>query len=160
MPSDLTVGQFVYVIRKRIKLSPEKALFVFTNNVLPPTTFGQYFSHHLRWSRGYRVCRPGGYLFSVLMNGTVFALGAHVAWGGSGEAGGIVLGWLAFRLVVASFLFHRVAGRFMPLGWWPLVPLKDLVSFVLWALAVGGNQVSWAGRTFTLTPDGRLEPPR
>ena len=37
MPSDLTVGQFVYVIRKRIKLSPEKAIFIFTNNVLPPT---------------------------------------------------------------------------------------------------------------------------
>jgi GABA(A) receptor-associated protein len=37
VPSDLTVGQFVYVIRKRIKLSPEKAIFIFTNNVLPPT---------------------------------------------------------------------------------------------------------------------------
>ncbi len=37
MPSDLTVGQFVYVIRKRIKLSPEKAIFVFVRNVLPPT---------------------------------------------------------------------------------------------------------------------------
>ena len=37
MPADLTVGQFVYVIRKRIKLSPEKAIFIFVNNVLPPT---------------------------------------------------------------------------------------------------------------------------
>jgi hypothetical protein len=31
------VGQFVYVIRKRIKLSPEKAIFIFVKNVLPPT---------------------------------------------------------------------------------------------------------------------------
>ena len=37
MPGDLTVGQFVYVIRKRIKLAPEKAIFVFVRNVLPPT---------------------------------------------------------------------------------------------------------------------------
>jgi len=37
VPQDLTVGQFVYVIRKRIKLSPEKAIFIFINNVLPPT---------------------------------------------------------------------------------------------------------------------------
>ncbi len=37
MPADLTVGQFVYVIRKRIKLSPEKAIFIFVKNVLPPT---------------------------------------------------------------------------------------------------------------------------
>jgi GABA(A) receptor-associated protein len=33
----LTVGQFVYVIRKRIKLSPEKAIFIFVDEVLPPT---------------------------------------------------------------------------------------------------------------------------
>ncbi|GLJ05958.1 hypothetical protein SUGI_1055220 [Cryptomeria japonica] len=37
VPGGLTVGQFVYVIRKRIKLSAEKALFIFLNNVLPPT---------------------------------------------------------------------------------------------------------------------------
>jgi GABA(A) receptor-associated protein len=30
------VGQFVHVIRKRIKLTPEKAIFIFVNNVLPP----------------------------------------------------------------------------------------------------------------------------
>ncbi|KAE9268615.1 hypothetical protein PR003_g31385, partial [Phytophthora rubi] len=37
VPADLTVGQFVYVIRKRIKVSPEKAIFIFINNVLSPT---------------------------------------------------------------------------------------------------------------------------
>ena len=37
VPSDLTVGQFVYVIRKRVKLSAEKAIFIFVNNKLPPT---------------------------------------------------------------------------------------------------------------------------
>ncbi|ODV61851.1 ubiquitin-like protein ATG8 [Ascoidea rubescens DSM 1968] len=37
VPSDLTVGQFVYVIRKRIKLPAEKAIFIFVNDILPPT---------------------------------------------------------------------------------------------------------------------------
>ena len=37
VPADITVGQFVYVVRKRIKLSPEKAIFVFVKNTLPPT---------------------------------------------------------------------------------------------------------------------------
>ncbi|GMG98683.1 hypothetical protein Nepgr_000523 [Nepenthes gracilis] len=36
-PRDLTVGQFVYVVRKRIKLSPEKAIFIFVKNFLPPS---------------------------------------------------------------------------------------------------------------------------
>ncbi|ODV86233.1 hypothetical protein CANARDRAFT_27483 [[Candida] arabinofermentans NRRL YB-2248] len=37
VPSDLTVGQFVWVIRKRIMLRPEKAIFIFVNDILPPT---------------------------------------------------------------------------------------------------------------------------
>ncbi|CAA0813974.1 Autophagy-related protein 8c [Striga hermonthica] len=37
VPADLTVGQFVYVVRKRIKLSAEKAIFIFVKNILPPT---------------------------------------------------------------------------------------------------------------------------
>lgn len=38
VPIDLTVGQFVYVVRKRIKLAPEKAIFLFIKNTLPPTS--------------------------------------------------------------------------------------------------------------------------
>ncbi|URD89972.1 hypothetical protein MUK42_27754 [Musa troglodytarum] len=37
VPADLTVGQFVYVVRKRIKLSAEKAIFIFVKNTLPST---------------------------------------------------------------------------------------------------------------------------
>ena len=36
VPSDLTIGQFVYVLRKRIKLQPEEAIYLFINNTLPP----------------------------------------------------------------------------------------------------------------------------
>ena len=35
VPCDLTVGQFVYVIRKRMKLPPERAIFIFINNQIP-----------------------------------------------------------------------------------------------------------------------------
>ena len=38
VPSDLTMGQLQYVIRKRLTLSPEKALFLFVNNTTPPTS--------------------------------------------------------------------------------------------------------------------------
>jgi GABA(A) receptor-associated protein len=36
-PADMTVGQFIYVIRKSISLPPEKALFVFVGTSLPTT---------------------------------------------------------------------------------------------------------------------------
>jgi|SaaInlV_100m_DNA_3_1039692.scaffolds.fasta_scaffold89042_2 GABA(A) receptor-associated protein len=38
VPSDLNVSQFLYVIRKRLELQPEHALFIFFNNTLPPTS--------------------------------------------------------------------------------------------------------------------------
>eukprot|EP00465_Bigelowiella_longifila_P000144 CAMPEP_0185251166 /NCGR_PEP_ID=MMETSP1359-20130426/609_1 /TAXON_ID=552665 /ORGANISM="Bigelowiella longifila, Strain CCMP242" /LENGTH=116 /DNA_ID=CAMNT_0027832945 /DNA_START=87 /DNA_END=437 /DNA_ORIENTATION=+ len=48
VPADLTVGQFVYVIRKRIKLTPEKAIFIFVKNTIPPTgaVMSQIYKEH------------------------------------------------------------------------------------------------------------------
>ncbi len=48
VPSDLTLGQFINVIRKRIKLSPEKAIFVFINNVIPQSSslISQIYAEH------------------------------------------------------------------------------------------------------------------
>ena len=42
VPNTLTVGEFVYIIRKRIKLGPEQAMFIFVNNILPPTASSIY----------------------------------------------------------------------------------------------------------------------
>lgn len=38
LPKDLTMGQFLYVIRKRLKLPSEKALFIFVDNYIPSTS--------------------------------------------------------------------------------------------------------------------------
>uniref|UniRef100_H3CBA7 Uncharacterized protein n=1 Tax=Tetraodon nigroviridis TaxID=99883 RepID=H3CBA7_TETNG len=37
LPSDLSVGQFMFLIRKRIQLPPEKAVFLCVDKVLPQT---------------------------------------------------------------------------------------------------------------------------
>ena len=37
MPKDLTIGQFIFVIRKRIKLNAEQSLFLIINDNMPPT---------------------------------------------------------------------------------------------------------------------------
>lgn len=65
VPADLTVGQFVYVIRKRIKLPPEQAIFLFTNNILPPTS--------LLMSRLYKEhADPDGFLYIVYSGESCF----------------------------------------------------------------------------------------
>jgi GABA(A) receptor-associated protein len=38
VPKDLTLGEFLMVVRKRTKLKPEEALFVFVNNRIPRNT--------------------------------------------------------------------------------------------------------------------------
>jgi GABA(A) receptor-associated protein len=48
VPSDLTMGQFLYIIRKRIKLNSEKAMFIFMGGKIPPTsvTVGQIYEEN------------------------------------------------------------------------------------------------------------------
>jgi len=38
VPSDLTFGQMIFVIRKRLKLDPQVAIFLFIDNQLPPSS--------------------------------------------------------------------------------------------------------------------------
>lgn len=55
VPADLTVGQFHYVIRKRIQLAPEKALFLFCSNTIPPN--GEFVLELiLRWCTHFLSC--------------------------------------------------------------------------------------------------------
>jgi GABA(A) receptor-associated protein len=44
VPTDLTIGQLAYVIRKRIKLKPTESLFLFmgTKNIVAPTCANIY----------------------------------------------------------------------------------------------------------------------
>ena len=65
VPRDISVGQFIYVIRKRIKMAPEKALFLMIDGTLPPTaaTMGEIDSKH---------CEDNGYVFAKIMGENTF----------------------------------------------------------------------------------------
>ncbi|CAN8025108.1 unnamed protein product [Ixodes persulcatus] len=43
VPSDITVAQFMWIVRKRIHLSPEKALFVFVGRLMPHLSMGDLY---------------------------------------------------------------------------------------------------------------------
>jgi GABA(A) receptor-associated protein len=71
-PNTMNVGQFVYVIRKNMQLPPEKALFIFCNNMLPTTAtlLQELYNEHrdpdgfmyIKYSSestfGMEACRP------------------------------------------------------------------------------------------------------
>jgi len=48
IPKELTIGEFMYVIRKRLHLSPEKAIFLFINGLIPSSSnvFGQLYNYY------------------------------------------------------------------------------------------------------------------
>lgn len=126
------------------------------DNSVGETTFGQFFRHQLRWARGYRVCRPLGYFFGIVMNGTVFAAGLLSLWHGSAAACALATAWLALRLAAGLHHHLRLGGRAAQWPWMLLLPLKDLLNFALWALAWIGDEVEWGHRRFRLKRDGSM----
>lgn len=38
VPGGMNIGQFIMMIKEKVKMSEEKALFIFINNKLPPTS--------------------------------------------------------------------------------------------------------------------------
>ena len=57
VPSELTIGQFVYVVRKRINLQSADAIFLFVNRKLPPpnATMGTLYGEN-RDEDGFMYC--------------------------------------------------------------------------------------------------------
>jgi len=61
VPESITFGQFIYIIRTRIKLNPEKAIFIFISNTIPTNTqtireiYNQYKSDD-----GFLYCKYSG----------------------------------------------------------------------------------------------------
>ena len=67
IPAYFTVGQFVHMIRKKINVGAKKAIFIFVNNVLPPTgklniikfnLMFNVFATNIVWNFIFQYLRP------------------------------------------------------------------------------------------------------
>ena len=49
VPRDLTMGQFLYVVRKRMNIPAEKAIFLFVGNTIAPSTslISDVYNYHV-----------------------------------------------------------------------------------------------------------------
>jgi GABA(A) receptor-associated protein len=71
VPSDLTLGQFTFVIRKRMELPSERALFLFVDNTLPTTgsLMREVYAQHYDKEDGFLyVVYCGENTFGVVSN--------------------------------------------------------------------------------------------
>jgi ceramide glucosyltransferase len=128
---------------------------VVVETYLPPYRMREFFAHQLRWARGVRDARAGGYLGLVFTFGFLWALLALTASSGAFWAWSALAVTLLLRFAVALVVGRGVLKdrRIMKNVW--LIPLRDLLAVVVWIASLGGHTVTWRGERFRLK-DGKL----
>jgi ceramide glucosyltransferase len=146
-----------------------------------PRTWSDIWRHQLRWARTIRVCQPLPYFFSILNNATLWPLlcaqfssaGPAIDWGRHADTtfgignkswttGAIpwtfllLLFSLGFRILTAGHLQSRMNQSVRHRLYFWLVPIKDLLNAVVWALAFLGNTVEWRGQRYRVRRGGEL----
>ncbi|MHB8066366.1 MAG: bacteriohopanetetrol glucosamine biosynthesis glycosyltransferase HpnI [Desulfobaccales bacterium] len=116
----------------------------------------QYLEHQLRWARTYRVCRPMGYLAYGITHALGYSAALFLASGFDPWALGLLGATLAIRMVVAVFSERRALQGSLSWRFFLLLPLKDFLSCIIWSLSFLGGRVTWGGRAYRVTKEGKL----
>lgn len=114
-------------------------------------TLRENVAHRLRWARSTRRSRPAGYLgqlFTMPFPLALLVCAASPAW------------WpvLPLALMVRGLAACTVSARVLRANInWLLLPIEDLMGFCFWIAGFFGNTISWRGRRYRLSSDGRFE---
>jgi ceramide glucosyltransferase len=122
----------------------------------PEMSFTAYLAHQLRWARTYRVCRPGGYLAYGITHALIFSAALFLASGLAPWALGLLLATLAIRGTLACFSERRALQGSLPWFFFLLLPLKDFLAGIIWLLSFLGDRVTWGGRVYRVSREGKL----
>jgi ceramide glucosyltransferase len=121
-----------------------------------PVGLSGMMRHQMRWARSTRISRPLGYLGLILTYGTALAL-LNVAIDGASTTSLPLFGaTLAIRLTMGWIIgVHWLGDRILMRNFW-LVPVRDLLSFLIWCLSWVGKRVEWRGRLYEVARDGTM----
>ncbi len=120
-------------------------------------SFKDYLTHQIRWARTYRASRPKGFIGSGITHLFPIALIFLIFRGPSAMALLALGGAVALRYATAYLLYKKVIRARGWLKWLPLLPLKDILSAVIWAWTFTGRKIWWRGRRYRILKDGRME---
>lgn len=150
LADDYELGRRIAGLGLKIKLSD-----VIVETHLPAYDLRGFLSHQLRWARGVRDARTGGYVGLVTTFGLMWGIVA-VAF-----ARGAPWSWAVFAITALLRLAVAIeVGRSVvrDRAWWRnlwLLPMRDLIAVAVWIASFLGHTVTWRGDRFELK-DGRL----
>jgi ceramide glucosyltransferase len=123
--------------------------------LLPDYDYASFMDHQLRWGRTVRSSRPAGYFGMATTFGVVWALLAVLASAGAVWSWILLAAVLAGKTAVAFAVGKRIIGDdgFERHLW--LLPLRELVTPIIWARSLVGDKIVWRGEVFTLR-EGKL----
>jgi ceramide glucosyltransferase len=150
LADDYELGRRIASLGLQVMLSD-----VVVETHLPAYDLRGFLSHQLRWARGVRDSRAGGYIGLVSTYGLMWGLFALIA-GGAAPWSWAVLGvTVLLRLAVALAVGSAVLeDRQLLRSLW-LLPVRDLAAVLVWIASFAGHTVTWRGDRFELRK-GRL----
>jgi ceramide glucosyltransferase len=124
---------------------------------LPAYSLRGFFEHQLRWARSTRDSRRMGYIGLILTFGLPWAMLSVVLASGARWSWVVLAAAFGLRTAVAlhvglGVVHDRAVWRHL----W-LLPLRDLVAFLVWFASFTDNKVRWRGDIFVLE-DGKIRP--
>ena len=123
---------------------------------MAPTGFRGMMRHQMRWARSTRISRPMGYLGLILTYGTALALLNVAVDRASTFSVALLASTLVVRLTMGWMIgVHWLGDRILKKYFW-LVPVRDLLSFLVWCLSWVGKRVEWRGQVFEVQRDGKM----
>jgi ceramide glucosyltransferase len=116
-------------------------------------TLQKLFERELRWSRTIRFNRGAIYYTMIFCYGTVFCIPLLLVSGFSTLSIGVTLLTFTIRYSQAFVAALSMGCRGL-LRWFWVLPLRDGLSLVVWAIGAFGRGVYWRGRKLKIEGDG------
>ncbi|MDE2572202.1 MAG: bacteriohopanetetrol glucosamine biosynthesis glycosyltransferase HpnI [bacterium] len=149
LADDYMLGKLVRERGRRVALSP-----YVVRNVIAEPSFGALWRHELRWARTIRMLRPLGYACSFLTFGISLALIYLLLARGAPLAIALLGAALVIRLALHGAVPAALPGAARLPLW--LVPVRDVLSFAVWAAGLAGAKSTWRGRRISIRRDGKI----
>jgi len=129
---------------------------VVIENVVGPMSIRSHFLHQLRWARTYRASRPKGFAGYGITHLVALSLFLLVLQGPNALTISIIGISLALRFSMATIIYRKVIRSKNWIKWLVLLPLKDILSFCIWSWSFANRNVSWRGKSYTISKGGTI----